>query len=277
MQLRTHNIAPLFLGTDGLTDKQLERLKELSERHANFLCETDAKLKAKYKLTPNMEKELEDLLDMKERYESGDFELPEGARTLIEEYVDAEVYEYKSTFDSKEVSKGKDEDVENASIELYNDVYVTKHKKLKEGDKYYEISYNNVIGHPDIVCESTMMVKDAKSSWSKKTFPKTVKKAENSTYTWQVRTYLYVLQGMTGNKDWRFGEVFHALVDTPEGLVPDYEDDSLHYAKNLPDNIKITVVPVELTEEHVAHMDRRIKMAIKYADQYKQFLLNKNK
>jgi len=263
MQLRTHNIAPLFLGTDGLTDKQLERLKELSERHANFLCETDAKLKAKYKLTPNMEKELDDLLDMKEKYESGDFELPEGARTLIEEYVDAEVYEYKSTFDSKEVSKGRD--VESDSIDLYNDVYFTNHRKLEEGDKYYELAYNNVVGHPDIVCDSTMMVKDAKSSWSKKTFPKTVKKAENSTYTWQVRTYLYMLQGMTGNKDWRLGEVFHALVDTPEGLVPDYEDDSLHYASNLQSNIRLTVVPV------------RIKMAMKYADQYKQFLLNKNK
>ena len=275
MQFRTHNIAPLFLGTDGLTDKQLERLKELSERHANFLCEADAKLKAKYKLTPNMEKELEDLLDMKEKYESEDFELPEGARTLIEEYVDTEVYEYRPTFDSKEVSKGRD--VEGDSIDLYNDVYFTNHKKLEEGDKYYELAYNSIVGHPDIVCDSTMMVKDAKSSWSKKTFPKTVKKAENSTYTWQVRTYLYMLQGMTGNRDWRFGEVFHALVDTPESLVPDYEDDSLHYTSNLQSNIRLTVVPVELTEEHVQHMDRRIKMALKYADKYKQFLLNKNK
>jgi hypothetical protein len=275
MQFRTHNIAPLFLGTDGLTDKQLERLKELSERHANFLCEADAKLKTKYKLTPNMEKELDDLLDMKDKYESGDFELPEGARTLIEEYVDTEVYEYRPTFDSKEVSKGRD--VEGDSIDLYNDVYFTNHKKLEEGDKYYELAYNSIVGHPDIVCDSTMMVKDAKSSWSKKTFPKTVKKAENSTYTWQVRTYLYMLQGMTGNRDWRFGEVFHALVDTPESLVPDYEDDSLHYASNLQSNIRLTVVPVELTEEHVQHMDRRIKMALKYADKYKQFLLNKNK
>jgi hypothetical protein len=277
MQFRTHNIAPLFLGTDGLTDKQQERLNELSTRHANFLTESDPKLKAKYKLTDNMERELDELLDMKEKYDNGDFELPDGAKTLIEEYVDAEVYQYRTTFDSKEVSKGRDEDVENASIELYNDVYFTSHKKIVEGDKYYELSYNSIVGHPDIVCEDTKMVKDAKSSWSKKTFPKTVKKAENSTYTWQVRTYLYMLQGMTGDRDWRFGVVFHALVDTPEGLVPDYEDDSLHVSSNLQDNIRITAVPVELTEEHVRHIDRRIKMALKYADNYKQFLLNKNK
>jgi len=277
MRLRTHNIAPLFLGTDGLTDKQLERLRELSERHANFLCETDAKLKAKYKLTANMEDELDALLDMKEKYESGDIELPQGAKSLIEEYIDAEVYEYKSTFDSKEVSKGRDEDVENASIKLYNDVFFTSHSKLVEGDEYYELSYNNIVGHPDIVCDITHMIKDAKSSWSKKTFPKTVDKAENSTYTWQVRTYLYMLQGMTGDSRWNSGEVFHCLVDTPEGLVPEYEDDSLHVASNLSDNIRVTVVPVELTDEHIDHMNRRIKMAIKYAEKYKQFLLNKNK
>ena len=84
-------------------------------------------------------------------------------------------------------------------------------------------------------------------------------------------------QGMTGDLDWRACVVFHALVDTPESLVPDYEDDSLHFSSNLQDNIRLTAVPVELTEEHVRHMDRRIKMALKYADNYKQFLLNKNK
>ena len=277
MRFRTHNIAPLFLGTDGLTDAQEKELRELSERHANFLSEEDPKLKAKYKLTPNMEEKLDNLLDLKERYETGNFELPQGARTLIEEYVDAEVYQYRSTFDSKEVSKGRDEDVENSSIQLYNDVYFTSHKKLVEGDTYYELSYNNIVGHPDIVCESTHMVKDAKSSWNKKTFPKTIEKAENSTYTWQVRTYLYMLQGMTKNTMWNSGEVFHALVDTPENLVPEYEDDSLHVSSNLQGNIRLTVVPVELTDDHVAHMDRRISMALRYAEKYREFLLNKNK
>lgn len=277
MQFRTHNIAPLFLGTDGLSDKQKERLEELSTRHANFLSESDAKLKAKYKLTPNMEKELSDLLQMKENFENGNAELPQGAKTLVEEYVEAEVYQYKTTFDSKEVSKGRDEEVENESIALYNDVFFTSHKKLVEGDKYYELSFNHIVGHPDVVCEDTHQVKDAKSSWSKKTFPKSIEKAENSTYTWQVRTYLYMLQGMTGDKSWSSGEVFHALVNTPEELVPEYEHDSLHYVSDLPDNIRITVVPVELTDDHVEHMNRRINMALRYAEKYKQFLLNKNK
>lgn len=277
MQFRTHNIAPLFLGTDGLTDSQIKRKEELTNRKYLYEIETDAKQKAKYKLTANMEEELSNLLKVEKDYLNGDLELPQGAKTLVEEYVEAEVYQYRSTFDSKEVSKGRDEDVENESIQLYNDVFFTDHKKLVEGDKYYELEHNHIVGHPDVVCELTKKVKDAKSSWNKKTFPTTVKKAENSTYIWQVRTYLYMLQGMTGDIEWNSGEVFYALVNTPEGLVPEYEDDSLHYMANLPINIRITVVPVELTDNHVEHMNRRILMALKYADEYKQFLLNKNK
>jgi hypothetical protein len=33
---------------------------------------------------------------------------------------------------------------------------------------------------------------------------------------------------------------------------------------------------VTLTDEHVEHMDRRVAAAIKFADKYKQRLLNKN-
>ena len=86
-----------------------------------------------------------------------------------------------------------------------------------------------------------------------------------------------MLQGMTGDDSWRHGEVFHCLVDTPEELVPEYEDDSLHFSSNLVYNIRVTVVPIELTEDDKKHMERRIKLALKYAVQYKQFLLNKNK
>ena len=155
-------------------------------------------------------------------------------------------------------------------------MFFTDHRKLNEFDNYYELSFNGVIGHPDVVDAENLMVKDAKSSWSKKTFPKTPDKADNSTYTWQVRTYLYMLRGMTG-LDWRRGEVFHSLVTTPEELVPEYEHDSLHFADDLADNLRVTVCDVELTDDHILHMERRIKAAQKYAAEYKDYLLNKNK
>jgi len=60
-------------------------------------------------------------------------------------------------------------------------------------------------------------------------------------------------------------------------LVPEWEDDSLHDMSNVPNNLRITVVPVELTDEDVAHMTRRLGMAKRYAEKYRQTILNKNK
>jgi len=255
MRLRTYNIAPLFLGTDGLTEVQSNKLDELLN---------------KIKLTEKQAEERDKLIAKRD----ADVELPVGAKSLIESYVDSVVYDYKDTFDSKEVAKGRD--VEDQAIELYNRVFFTDHKKMTEFDEYYELSHNSVVGHPDVVDKENLMVKDAKSSWSKKTFPKTPEKADNSTYTWQVKTYLYMLRGMTG-MDWRKGEVFHSLVTTPEELVPEYEHDSLHFADNLADNLRVTVCPVYLSDDDIVHMDRRLKAAQKYAAEYMNYLLNKNK
>jgi len=255
MRLRTYNIAPLFLGTDGLTEVQSNKLDELL---------------SKIKLTEKQAEERDKLIAKRD----ADVELPVGAKSLIESYVDSEVYDYNDTFDSKEVAKGRD--VEDQAIELYNRVFFTDHKKMTEFDEYYELSHNSVVGHPDVVDKENLMVKDAKSSWSKKTFPKTPEKADNSTYTWQVKMYLYMLRGMTG-MDWRKGEVFHSLVTTPEELVPEYEHDSLHFADNLDDHLRVTVCPVYLSDDDIAHMDRRLKAAFKYAQEYKDYLLNKNK
>jgi len=265
MQLRTYNIAPLFLGTDGLTVAQQNRMAELVQR----MVEADTN--PKKKLTDKMVEELDKLMETAQQ----EPELPQGAMTLIEEYVDAELYGYKDSFSSKETEKGLT--VENDSIELYNDVFFTDHKKLVEGDEFYELSHDILVGHPDVVCVKTKMVKDAKSSWNKKTFPKTPEKAKNSTHMWQVKTYLYMLRMMTNDMGWRHGEVFYCLSDTPETLVPEWEDDSLHDMSNVPDNLRITVVPVELTDEDVAHMTRRLGMAKRYAEKYRQTILNKNK
>lgn len=270
MLLRTYNIAPLFLGTDGLTDAQEAELTKLWNRNTDWLRETDPKAKKKLELTDNMKAKLDELLTLKEKFESGDAPLPKGARSLIEEYVEAEVYEYKDSVETKEMNKGIS--VEDECIDLYNQLFFTDY--VKSG---LVLSYNNIEGHPDIVDYKEKKIKDAKSSWNKKTFPKTVEQADNSTYVWQVRTYLYCMQGMTGDKEWCSGEVFYGLVDTPENLVPEYENDTLHYASNLPTNLRITVLPVDLTEDHIRHMDRRIKMAEKYYDEYKNLLINKNK
>lgn len=274
MQLRTYNIAPLFIGTDGLTDAQKSELIKLQQRHADSLTEEDAKKRAKLKLTEKMEADLDRLLDIKDNFLKGNVELSQGAKTLIREYVDEELYGYKTSFSSKETDKGNE--VESDSIDLYNRLFFMDHKKLVPGDKYYELSYDIIKGHPDVVCEIEKKVKDAKSAWNKKTFPKLPEDAYNTTHIWQVKTYLYMLCKMTG-EEWRHGEVFYALCDTPEGLVPEWEDDSLHVMSNVPLNMRLTIVDVELTDADMEHIERRLTAAKKYAAEYKEQLLNKNR
>jgi hypothetical protein len=67
------------------------------------------------------------------------------------------------------------------------------------------------------------------------------------------------------------------LVNTPEELIPETEDDSLHYMDNLADNLRATIVKVELTDDDIKKIDRRLDAAERYADEYVNFLKSKNK
>lgn len=268
MKFRASGIAPLFLGTDGLTKAKERDLKKLLDRQADYESGNQ-----KAKLTDTMMSDLAELIAQRD----AEPELTAGAISYIEDLVDQEIYMYKDFFTAKELEKGSREDVENESISLYNDVFFTDHKKLVEGDEFYYLEYNGITGHPDIVCNVAKKVKDAKSSWNKKTFKKRPSNAVNSTYEWQVRSYLYMLQKITGDSSWNSGEYFYALVSTPEELVPEYENDSLHNVVDIPDNMRLTVCHVTLDDKTIEHMERRLKMGKAYAEKYKQELINKNK
>ena len=98
-------------------------------------------------------------------------------------------------------------------------------------------------GHPDIVdCERRKVI-DIKSSWSKKTFPK--RPPKKAVYEWRVKMYLYMLpRRLERNGRWR-GSLL-CFLNTPEELIPETEDDSLHYMDNLADSLRATIVKIEL-------------------------------
>jgi hypothetical protein len=83
-----------------------------------------------------------------------------------------------------------------------------------------------------------------------------------------------MLSKITG-EEWRHGEVAHALVTTPENIKPEWENDTLHYVDHLPDNLRLTIVPVELTDDDILKIDRRIKSAKEYAEMYYNKLMSK--
>ena len=267
LKFRASSCAPLFLGTDGLTDSQTEELNKLSKRHAEWLSESDPKVKSKLELTDKMKRDLDALLDKKEAFEKGDIDLPQGARTYVEKAVDQYVYRYRTSFSSKETDKGNR--CEDEGIELGNIYFF---KSWKKSDT--ELKYGLLTGHPDIEDYDDKMIVDCKSSWSKDTFPKLPRFISNSTYEWQGKAYCYMKSMMTGD-DWRVFRLFYALVSTPEDLVPEWEDDSLHYADDLDINLRITYVDFFLTDEDIAHMERRLAAAEKYAVKYYNELINK--
>jgi hypothetical protein len=260
IKVRSSGCSPLFTGRKGgLTDKQREKLDGL---------------KMKIKLT---EKQAEERDELEKKAEMSD-ELSDGAKTYIEEMIDEKVYEYKTHVSTKEMTKGTN--VEDDSIEVYNRLFFTSHFKLAEFDDFYELRYGISVGHPDIVDKEAMKVIDIKSPWSKKTMPKTLKKADKKVkdagYDWQVKHYLYMLRKITG-KDWRDGEVAFVLTNTPEELIPDNENDSLHYMDDLDDTLRVTIVKVDLTDDDISWMDSQLEKAENYARMYFNYLNNKNK
>ena len=253
LKLRASKCSALFTGTDGLTAKQAETLEGLT---------------SKIKLTDRQAIQRDELIAKRD----APIELSAGARTLVEEAIDEQVYGYKTTFSTRETMKGID--VEDLSIEVYNRIFFTSHNKLMEFNDHFHLSHRFMTGHPDIVdCESRKVI-DIKSPWSKKTFPK--RPPSNSAYEWQVKMYLYMLTKKTG-EEWRDGEISYVLVNTPEGLIPEHEHDSLHYMDELTDSLRATVVKVKLTDADIEMMDRRLDAAERYADEYVTFLKSKNK
>lgn len=254
MRFRASGAAPLFLGRDGLTDVQKRDLDDLLN---------------KIKLTDIQAAKRDDLIKKRDAEPT----LQAGAITYVREVVNKYVYNYKESFGNRSTDKGTE--VESESIEIYNRLMFTNYKKLEEGDEYYELSYGSFTGHPDVVDKSKLFVLDIKSPETKKTFPKLPEDGENTTYEWQVKLYLYMLR-MTSTLDWRHGEYAYVLTNTPEGMVGDWEEPSLHIMDDLNDNLRVTRVPVYLSDEDIVHIQMRELAALRFGGEYEQKLRNKN-
>lgn len=263
LKFRASGIAPLFAGTDGLTDAQLKRISELQNEKDTGVNTNGNKVK----WTDNKDAELKDLKKRKSDFDNGIVELPAGAKTYVESLVDQHVYQYKPTFGDRKTEKGNR--VENDAIDVVNNYFMSDYKK---SETHLEVGNN--IGHPDIEDEEDLMIADLKCPWSKETFPKLPEQISNSTYEWQIKDYLYMKLKMTG-KPWRKGRLIYVLMSTPEDLVPDYEGDDLHYVDDLDLRLRVTYVDYELTDENIAHMERRLSAALIYAEEYYNKLMQK--
>lgn len=252
--------APLFSGTDGLTDTQIKRIAELQFEKDNGVNANGNKVK----WTDNKDAELKDLLKRKANFDDGIVELPKGAKTYVENVVNQIVYGYRPAFAQKgnrQVEKGQQ--VEDDAIELIGTYFMKEYKKSESS-----LSKGHFVGHPDIEDEEDEMILDNKSSWTKETFPTLPEQIDSSTYEWQGKLYCYM-------KGWRSFRLVYTLMTTPEGLIPENENDDLHYADDLNIGLRVTYVDYELTDEDIAHIERRHNAAVEYALKYYSKLMEK--
>lgn len=151
--------------------------------------------------------------------------LSKGAKTYIKSLAREFVYGFNERVTSKYMLKGID--VEDQSIQLYNNVFGTNYIK-NTVRKESEI----LTGECDI--DTGSMIIDIKSSWSLGTFPALEEDAISSDYEWQVRAYM-----MLWNRE--FGQVAYCMVTTPEELMK-YEQMDMHIVDSIDESLRVTVV-----------------------------------
>lgn len=192
-------------------------------------------------------------------------ELSVGAKTYVEELVDAQFYEYDASVSTKQMQKGTVQ--EPISIILYNSVFFTNYEKVDEPKE------SDFIKTASCDIDTGEKIIDIKSSFTKKTFPKTKAKAKKQAikagYEWQLLGYMMLYKR-------KKAEIAYCLVDTPENLC-EYEDASLHVMDNLEPEFCVTRVEFEFDEVKASQIIERVKLCQKYAVEYYNEILNDHK
>lgn len=156
----------------------------------------------------------------------------------------------KSLDDVKAVQKGLA--CEDAGIQLYNDVFMYDLKKVPDAGR----RNNGIIsGVPDLVAMSSKKGVDIKVAYSLLTFPLTADDCDKKGYEWQARGYMCLF-------DVPVWEIAYCAIDTPEHLLRDWDDRSIHIIDQaIPMHHRITVARYERDLEIEAEMLARCKAA----------------
>ena len=168
-----------------------------------------------------------------------DEKLSKTAKSYIKEIAKQDFYGYEPTLDNKYLEKGRE--CEDASIQLYNDVFFTmavKNCDRKENDY--------LTGECDIDLNGKIV--DIKSSWSLETFPALPEDIDNKDYIWQLRGYMLLWDAMTA-------ELAYCMVSTPDELLNAWDNVNLHKVDHIPQEARITTIQIERDFE----LDEEIK------------------
>lgn len=180
-------------------------------------------------------------------------QLSTGAKTYVRELVDAKLYKYKEDVYAKPMDKGTT--CEQDSIDYLNSILFTSYEKFPEG----EYSNDHLESRGCDIKQSDI-VRDIKSSWTKKSHPKTWQDANSSLYDWQLRAYMNLFACKLAYLDF-------VLVNTPDELIG-FDNESLHIMDDLTAKQRHTSIRYEHCPILEAKMIRNIELAWTYADEY---------
>ena len=182
-------------------------------------------------------------------------------KTYIKELVKEDLFNYKSTIDSKYLTKGID--MEDTSIDLYNEVHGTLYLKNTE-----RLSNEFITGECDINAEDKII--DIKSSWSLETFPASPEDidAVKTGYEWQLRGYM-----MLYNKP--KAELAYCMVSTPDYLLKEWDNLDIHKVDKFDPFLRVTTISFERDIEKEHLIKERVIECGKFYIEYRDSILNK--
>lgn len=179
-------------------------------------------------------------------------ELSVGAKTYLKAIAKEMIYGYQEQVTSKYMDKGLQ--CEQASIDLYNSVFFTRHKKNDE-----RRTNDWFTGEPDIIVPGQKII-DIKTAWSLCTFPATVEDVQaiskKSGYDYQGRVYMQLFDEPTF-------EVAYCMVSTPADLYK-WEQPELHEVDHIDPALRVTRYTIERDEKIEQKMTVKVEAAREY-------------
>ena len=185
--------------------------------------------------------------------------LSAGCKTYIKELVKEDLFNYRTTIDSKYLTKGID--MEDTSIDLYNEVHGTLYLKNTE-----RLENEFITGECDINAEDKII--DIKSSWSLETFPASPEDVNNKDYEWQLRAYMWLY-------DKPKAELAYCMVSTPDYLLKEWDNLGIHKVDKHDPFLRVTTISFERDIEKEELIAQRVKDCREFYNEYKDSILNK--
>jgi len=185
--------------------------------------------------------------------------LSETTKSEIRKIAKQDFYGYTTEIKTKPMIKGTD--WEQEGIDLLNSVRFTQYTKNE-----LRLSNDYITGCCDI--KEPKLIIDIKMPWSLETFPATPSEGDASGYEWQGRGYMWLY-------DKPAFELVYTMCTTPDELLTEWDNLSIHRVDHIDPAKRITVVRYERDLALEEQIKERLTHCSEYYAQYINLLNNK--